>query len=182
MDLNISIFTPGSHLKEVSEDECIEIIAASLNSIFRETEGSRTIAVIENTAGQGTNLGYKFEHLKAVIDLVEDKERVGVCLDTCHTYSAGYDIKTESGFKSTMADFGSIVGFNYLCGIHLNDSKKDFSSRVDRHDSLGRGTLGLDPFRFIMNDPRFDNIPLILETPDPDLWESEIKMLYSLEK
>ena len=175
-------FHPGSHLKEVSEDECIEIIAASLNDVFRKTDGSRTIAVIENTAGQGTNIGYKFEHLKAIIDLVENRERVGVCLDTCHTYSAGYDIKTESGFRKTIDEFDRIVGFSYLCGIHMNDSKKDLASRVDRHNSLGQGTLGLDPFSFIMNDSRFDNIPLILETPDPDLWEAEIKTLYSLVK
>ncbi len=175
-------FHPGSHLKEVSEEQCIEIIADSLNSIMKETEGSSTVAVIENTAGQGTNIGYKFEHLKAIIDLVENKERIGVCLDTCHTYSAGYDIKTESGFNQTMDDFERIVGFYFLCGMHLNDSKKDYASRVDRHDSLGRGTLGLDPFSYIMNDSRFDDIPLILETPEPELWESEIKLLYSLEK
>ena len=175
-------FHPGSHLKEVSEEKCIEIIADSLNSIMRDTEGSSTVAVIENTAGQGTNIGYKFEHLKAIIDLVENKERIGVCLDTCHTYSAGYDIKTESGFNQTMDDFDRIVGFNFLCGVHLNDSKKDYASRVDRHDSLGKGTLGLDPFKYIMNDSRFDDIPLILETPEPELWESEIKLLYSLEK
>ena len=175
-------FHPGSHLKEVSEDECIEIIALSLNDVFNETDNHNTVAVIENTAGQGTNIGYKFEHLKAIIDLVDNKERIGVCLDTCHTYSAGYDIKTEKGFKNVMDDFDSIVGFKYLCGMHLNDSKKVHGSRVDRHDSLGKGTLGLDPFRLIMNDPRFENIPLILETPDSELWESEIKLLYSLEK
>ena len=175
-------FHPGSHLKEVSEDECIEIIALSLNDVFKETDNYNTVAVIENTAGQGTNIGYKFEHLKAIIDLVDNKERIGVCLDTCHTYSAGYDIKTEKGFKNVMDDFDSIVGFKYLCGMHLNDSKKVHGSRVDRHDSLGKGTLGLDPFRLIMNDPRFENIPLILETPDSELWESEIKLLYSLEK
>ncbi len=175
-------FHPGSHLKEVSEEECIEIIADSLNNIFRETEGSRTVAVIENTAGQGTNIGYRFEHLKKIIDLIEDKSRIGVCLDTCHTYSAGYDIKTESGFRNAMDDFDSIVGFRYLCGMHLNDSRKDYGSRVDRHESLGKGTLGLEPFIYIMNDRRFDNIPLVLETPVPDLWESEIKLLYSLEK
>ena len=175
-------FHPGSHLKEVSEDECIEIIALSLNDVFKKTDNHNTVAVIENTAGQGTNIGYKFEHLKAIIDLVDNKERIGVCLDTCHTYSAGYDIKTEKGFKNVMDDFDSIVGFKYLCGMHLNDSKKVHGSRVDRHDSLGKGTLGLDPFRLIMNDPRFENIPLILETPDSELWESEIKLLYSLEK
>ena len=117
-------FHPGSHLKEISEEQCIELIADSLNSILRETEGSSTVAVIENTAGQGSNLGYKFEHLKAIIDLVDNKERIGVCLDTCHTYSAGYDIKTEKGFKESMDDFEKTVGFEYLCGLHLNDSKK----------------------------------------------------------
>ena len=175
-------FHPGSHLKAVSEDECIGIIAASINSVFRDTEGSTVSAVIENTAGQGTNIGYRFEHLKKIIDLIDDKKRVGVCLDTCHTYSSGYDIKSESGFKKVMDEFERVVGFKYLKGMHLNDSKKDFSSRVDRHESLGNGTLGIDPFRFIMNDQRFDNIPLILETPDPALWKDEIKLLYSLQK
>jgi len=171
-------FHPGSHLKQISEEECLDTIAESLNITLNKTNG--VIAVIENTAGQGTNLGYKFEHLAYIINRVEDKGRVGVCLDTCHSYTAGYDIKTEEGYKKTFEEFDRIVGFKYLKGMHINDSKKDLATRVDRHDSLGKGFLGEDVFKRIMNDPRFDNIPLILETPDDSLWAEEIKWLYSV--
>ncbi len=171
-------FHPGSHLKQISEEECLDTIAESINITLNKTKG--VTAVIENTAGQGTNLGYKFEHLKYIIDRVEDKSRVGVCLDTCHSYTAGYDIKSVEGYKKTFKEFDRIVGFNYLKGMHINDSKKDLATRVDRHDSLGKGFLGEEVFQRIMNDPRFDNIPLILETPDDSLWEQEIKWLYSL--
>lgn len=171
-------FHPGSHLKQISEDECLSKIAESINIALDKTKD--VIAVIENTAGQGSNLGYKFEHLATIIDQVEDKSRVGVCLDTCHTFTAGYDIKSEEGYKATFEDFENIVGFQYLKGLHLNDSKKELASRVDRHDSIGKGFLGLEVFRRIMNDPRFDNMPIILETPDSDLWEEEIKLLYTL--
>ncbi len=169
-------FHPGSHLKKIDPDDCLARIAESINLALAETSG--VTAVIENTAGQGTNLGFKFEQLAAMIDGVADKTRVGVCLDTCHTYSAGYDIKTTAGFASVMAEFDAVVGQKYLRAMHLNDSKKDHGSRVDRHNSLGKGTLGLEPFQFIMNDPRFDDIPLIMETPDDSLWAEEIKMLY----
>ncbi len=171
-------FHPGSHLEQISEEECLDKIAESINITLDKTKG--VTAVIENTAGQGTNLGYKFEHLKYIIDRVEDKSRVGVCLDTCHSYTAGYDIKSEEGYKKTFEEFDRIVGFSYLKGMHINDSKKDLATRVDRHDNLGKGFLGEDVFDRIMNDPRFDNIPLILETPDNSLWEQEIKWLYSL--
>lgn len=170
-------FHPGAHLKQISEEECLATIAESINITLDKTEG--VVAVIENTAGQGSNVGYKFEHLAAIIDQVEDKSRVGVCLDTCHTFTAGYDIKSEEGYKSTFDEFEEIVGFNYLKGLHLNDSKKELASRVDRHDSIGKGLLGLDVFRRIMNDPRFDDMPLILETPDDSLWAEEISLLYS---
>ncbi|MCD4682814.1 MAG: deoxyribonuclease IV [Bacteroidales bacterium] len=173
-------FHPGSHLKQISEEECLDTIAESINISLDKTNG--VIAVIENTAGQGTNLGYKFEHLKYIIDRVEDKSRVGVCLDTCHTYTAGYDIKLEAGYNKTFEEFDRIVGFEYLKGMHINDSKKDLATRVDRHDSLGKGFLGEEVFVRIMNDPRFDNIPLILETPDDSLWAEEIRWLYSLVK
>lgn len=173
-------FHPGSHLKQISEEECLDKIAESINITLDKTAG--LIAVIENTAGQGTNLGYKFEHLAHIIDQVEDKSRVGVCLDTCHSYTAGYDIKTEEGYNNTFEEFDRIVGFKYLKGMHINDSKKDFATRVDRHDSLGKGFLGEDVFKRIMNDPRFDNIPLILETPDNSLWAEEIEWLYGLGK
>ena len=171
-------FHPGSHLKKIPEEVCLNTIAESINLALEKTLG--VTAVIENTAGQGTNLGFRFEQLAAIIDRVEDKSRVGVCIDTCHAYTSGYDIKTEAGFRKTFADFDRIVGFQYLKGMHLNDSKKELGSRVDRHDSIGKGFIGLDAFRRIMNDPRFDDIPLILETPAPDLWPQEIELLYSL--
>lgn len=170
-------FHPGSHLNKTSEEECLKTIADSINIALDKTKG--VIAVIENTAGQGTNLGHKFEQIRFIIDHVEDKSRVGVCLDTCHSYSAGYDLKSEQGYNETFKHFDEVIGFSYLKGMHINDSKKDFGSRVDRHHSLGEGTLGIDLFRRLMNDPRFDNIPLILETPNEDIWPDEIKMLRS---
>ena len=171
-------FHPGAHLKQITEEECLDVIAESVNITLERTSG--VTAVIENTAGQGSNVGYKFEHLAHIIDRVEDKSRIGVCLDTCHTYSAGYDIKTEEGYEQTFEEFERVVGFRYLRGLHLNDTKKEFGSRVDRHDSIARGLLGEEVFRRIMNDPRFDNMPIILETPDESLREEEIRWLYGL--
>jgi deoxyribonuclease-4 len=172
-------FHPGSHLKKISEEECLEKIAKNINKALKETNSS--IAVIETTAGQGSNLGYKFEHLRDIIDLVEDKERIGVCIDTAHIFAAGYDIRTKEAYEKTMQEFNEIVGFKYLKGMHINDSKAKFASRVDRHHSLGLGEIGIDAFKFIMNDKRIDNIPLVLETINPDIWEEEIKLLYSFE-
>jgi deoxyribonuclease IV len=169
-------FHPGSHLKKIDPDDCLVRIAESINLALAKTSG--VTAVIENTAGQGTNMGHTFEQLAAIIEAVEDKTRVGICLDTCHTYSAGYDIKTPGGFEQVLTGFENVVGLRYLRAMHLNDSKKDHGSRVDRHSSLGKGTLGIAPFKFIMNDPRLDTIPLILETPADALWPEEIKMLY----
>lgn len=171
-------FHPGSHLRKISEGACLKRIAESINITLDKTQ--TVTAVIENTAGQGSNVGHRFEHLASIIDRVEDKTRVGVCLDTCHTFTAGYDLKTEEGYNTTLAAFDEVVGFKYLKGMHLNDSKKDHASRVDRHASLGQGLLGLDTFRFIMRDPRLDEIPLILETPDETLWAKEIAGLYEL--
>ncbi|OUO53143.1 deoxyribonuclease IV [Parabacteroides sp. An277] len=173
-------FHPGSHLKAMSEADCLARIAESINWTLDQTKG--VTAVIENTAGQGTNLGYTFEQIAAIIDKVEDKSRVGVCLDTAHTLAAGYEIRTEEGFRETFAKFDEVVGFKYLRGMHLNDSKKELGTRVDRHDSVGKGVMGLTMFELLMNDARFDGIPLILETPDETLWAEEIKLLYSLEK
>ena len=173
-------FHPGSHLKTISEQECLSRIAESINIVLDKTKG--VTAVIENTAGQGTNMGHKFEQLKFMIDKVEDKSRVGICIDTCHAFTSGYDIKTPEGFRETFNLFDKIIGFNFLKGMHINDSKKELASRVDRHDNIGKGLLGEDVFRMLMNDPRFDNMPLILETPDESLWEAEIKNLYSLVK
>jgi len=171
-------FHPGSHLKKISEEECLDRIAEAMNITLNETEG--VTLVIENTAGQGSNLGYKFEHLAYLIDKCEDKSRVGVCLDTCHTFTAGYDLRTKEAYDATMKMFDDIVGFEYLKGMHINDSKPPLGSRVDRHHSLGLGELGWEPFRYIMNDPRMDDIPLILETIDESIWAQEIRALYDL--
>ena len=173
-------FHPGSHLGKCSENECIATIAESINLALAKTKG--VIAVIENTAGQGSNMGCRFEQLAGMIEQVKDKTRVGVCLDTCHTFTAGYDLRTEKTFATTFEEFGKTVGFNYLKGMHLNDSKKEFGSRVDRHECLGKGFIGFDCFRLLMADARFNNIPLILETPDPSIWADEIKLLRSFEK
>lgn len=172
-------FHPGSHLKKCTEEECIATIAESINLALAETSG--VAAVIENTAGQGSNMGYRFEQLAAMIELVDDKSRVGVCIDTCHSFTSGYDLRTTEACTETFNRFDEIVGFNYLMGMHLNDSKKDLGTRVDRHHSLGEGFIGLDCFRFIMADERFDNMPLILETPDPSRWPEEIKLLHSFQ-
>ena len=171
-------FHPGSHLNSIGIDECLKRVAESINIVLSKTKG--VTAVIENTAGQGTNLGHTFEELREIIDNVEDKSRVGVCIDTCHAFTAGYDVKSPEGFKKTFREFGEIIGFEYLKGMHLNDSKKDFGTRVDRHENIGTGFLGEDTFGILMNDSRFDNLPLILETPEESLWEAEIKKLYSL--
>jgi len=185
-------FHPGSHLVKVSkkekenpefmqaiEDKCLDVIAESINIALDKTSG--VAAVIENTAGQGSNLGWKFEHLAHIIDKVEDKSRVGVCIDTCHMFTAGYDIRTRETYDATWSEFDKIVGFQYLMGMHLNDSKPPLGSHVDRHHSLGKGEIGLDAFRFIMNDERMDDIPLILETIDESIWKEEIALLYSFE-
>lgn len=171
-------FHPGSHLNQVSEEQCLTTIADSINLALEKTTG--VIAVIENTAGQGSNLGFSFYQLKKIIDQVNDQSRVGVCIDTCHAYSAGYDIKTKAGFEKVFAEFEEVVGFQYLKGMHLNDTKKELGSRVDRHDNLGKGFLGLELFESIMNDARFDGIPLILETPDETLWAHEIQTLKNM--
>ncbi len=171
-------FHPGSHLNKIEPEECLIRIAESINITLDKTKG--VTAVIENTAGQGTNLGHTFEQIRVIIDNVEDKSRVGVCIDTCHAYTSGYDVKTDTGFRETFGKFDKIIGFQYLKGMHINDSKKDFGTRVDRHENIGSGFLGEDPFVLLVNDSRFDNIPLILETPDETLWEGEIKKLYAM--
>jgi len=173
-------FHPGSHLREISEDECLEKISESINIALDKTSG--VSAVIENTAGQGSNLGYTFEHLAQIIDKVEDKSRIGICIDTCHMFVAGYDIRTKETYDKTWEEFEKIVGFKYLMGMHINDSKPPLGSKKDRHHSLGKGEIGLDAFGFIMNDERMDDIPLILETIDDTIWKEEIELLYSLQK
>ena len=171
-------FHPGSHLNLSGEKECIATIAESINIALENTHG--VTAVIENTAGQGTNIGFSFYQIKNIIDQVSDQSRIGVCIDTCHAFSAGYDIKTIKGFEKVFNEFDEIIGFSYLKGMHLNDSKKNLGSRVDRHESIGKGTLGLEVFECIMTDDRFNGIPLILETPVEELWPEEIELLKSL--
>ena len=179
LGLSLLNFHPGSHLRKISEQDCIAIIAESIN--LAQQQVPNVIAVIENTAGQGSNIGYRFEHLAEIITQVEDKNRVGVCLDTCHTFAAGYDISTAKGCEQTFSEFGQIVGFNYLRGMHLNGSKTALGSRVDRHDSLQAGTIGTAVFEYIMQHTEFDNIPLILETIRPEIWAQEINWLRSLQ-
>lgn len=177
LGLSMLNFHPGSHLNQFSVDECLDRIAESINITLDKTSG--VSAIIENTAGQGSNLGYKFDQIAHIIDKVEDKTRVGVCIDTCHTYSAGYDIKNHDSYIDVWKSFDEIIGKEYLKAIHLNDDKKELASKVDRHASLGEGTLGEEFFARFMNDSRFDNIPIILETPNDEIWADEIKWLYS---
>jgi len=171
-------FHPGSHLKKISEEECLDQIAREINLALAQTNS--VTAVIENTAGQGSNLGFKFSQIARIISGVDDKSRVGVCIDTCHTFAAGYNIRTPEGYDFTFDEFNREVGFNYLRAIHLNDSKKECGSHVDRHETLGNGAIGPDFFSRFMHDSRFDNIPIVLETPDPTHWADEIKWLRSL--
>lgn len=180
LGLTMLNFHPGSHLKVIDIDTCLARIADSINIALERTQG--VTAVIENTAGQGSNVGFDFAHLAAIIDRVEDKSRVGVCIDTCHAFAAGYNLATDQGYHDTWQEFDRVVGFKYLRGMHLNDTKKGLASRVDRHETLGQGILGARCFELLMQDPRFDNIPLILETPNEDLWPKEIEWLYSLAK
>ena len=175
LGLTLLNFHPGSHLSQIEESTCLARIAESINIALDKTQG--VTAVIENTAGQGSNLGFKFEQLAEIIAGVEDKTRVGVCIDTCHAFAAGYDLRTTEETEKTFAEFERIVGFQYLRGMHLNDAKSAFGSRVDRHHSLGEGNIGHDAFRFIMQDARFDGIPMVLETINPDIWAEEIAWL-----
>ena len=185
-------FHPGSHLVKIPKKDpeymdklmqaelaCLDVIAESLNRAIDATADSDVKLVIENTAGQGSNLGYKFEHLAHIIDKVENKSRVGVCIDTCHMFTAGYDIRTRETYDKTWGDFDKIVGSEYLMGMHINDSKPKLGSKVDRHQSLGLGEIGWNAFNFIMNDSRMDDIPLILETIDETIWAQEIQALYA---
>lgn len=178
LGLTLLNFHPGSDLRQITADECLARIAESINITLDKSHN--VVAVIENTAGQGSNLGYKFEHLAQIIDQVEDKTRIGVCIDTCHAFAAGYDLRTAKACEETFAEFDKIVGFKYLRGMHLNDAKSELASHVDRHNSLGKGNIGKAAFEFIMQDPRIDEIPLILETIDPDIWGDEIAWLKSL--
>lgn len=178
LGLKMLNFHPGSHLKMITLEQCLDRIAESINMTLDKTNG--VIAVIENTAGQGSNVGFSFQHIAHIISKIEDKNRVGVCIDTCHTYSAGYDLKTADGYEATWREFDETIGLNYLKAIHLNDTKKELGSHVDRHDSIGKGLLGMEFFERIAKDKRFENIPFILETPDESVWAEEIKLLLNL--
>ncbi|CAM3912556.1 deoxyribonuclease IV [Rahnella victoriana] len=180
LGLSLLNFHPGSHLMQIEEDKCLERISESLNIALDKTQG--VTAVIENTAGQGSNLGFRFEHLAKIIDGVEDKSRVGVCIDTCHAFAAGYDLRTVEECEKTFQHFEDVVGFKYLRGMHLNDAKSEFNSRVDRHHSLGEGNIGNTVFSWMMKDARFEGIPMILETVDPDIWKDEIAWLKAQQK
>ena len=175
--LNIHL---GAHKKLVSEDDCLKICAETINICHQKT--SNLSVIIENSAGQGTRMGYRFAHFSRIIELVDDKKRIGVCLDTCHTYGAGYDLRTKEHCQATFAEFASVTGFQWLRGMHLNDSKIELGSRKDRHASIGEGLIGKTCFEYIMQDDRFEEIPLILETPESEKWQAEIKMLYSMTK
>ena len=178
LGLKLLNFHPGATLKRISESEALDRVAESLNWALDQT--TEVTAVIETTAGQGSTLGHRFEHLAHIIDKVEDKSRVGVCIDTCHIFVAGYDLRTVDACEQTFSAFENIVGFKYLNGMHLNDSKPDLGARVDRHHSLGEGKLGWTPFEYIMNDDRFDEIPMVRETIDDTIWPDEIKALYAM--
>lgn len=180
LGLTMLNFHPGSHLKQISEEEGLDRIAESINISLEKSSG--VTAVLENVAGQGTNLGHTFEQLAHIIYKVEDKSRIGVCIDTCHAYSAGFDLASPEGYEQTWKAFDEIIGFPYLKGMHVNDDKRELGSRIDRHESIGEGTLGEEFFSRLVNDPRFDNIPLILETPDESLWPEEISHLYGMIK
>lgn len=177
LGLTMLNFHPGSHLNKVPLEKCLDDIAANINLALSKTKG--VTAVIENTAGQGSNVGNRLEEIRYIIDRVDDKERVGVCIDTCHIYSAGYDIVGD--YEGVFNEFGRVIGFEYLKAIHLNDTKKPLASRVDRHESIGQGLLGIDFFKKFMKDSRFNDIPIVLETPDESLWAGEIALLRSFE-
>jgi len=173
-------FHPGSHLREITESECLSKIAESINIALDKTKG--VAAVIENTAGQGSNVGYRFEHLAEIIDKVEDKSRVGICIDTCHAFAAGYDLTTVVACEKTFSELDKIVGLKYLRGMHFNDAKKMLGSKVDRHETLGNGAIGIECFKWLVEQPFTDDIPLILETPEPEKWPAEIELLKSFVK
>lgn len=178
LGLTMLNFHPGTSLKLVDDEECLMTISHSINIALESTKG--VTAVIENTAGQGSNLGHNFEQINFIIEHVHDKSRVGVCLDTCHTYTAGYELVTPEGYKETFRQFNEIIGFKYLKALHLNDTNKGLGSHVDRHENIGKGLLGLETFRRIVNDPIFDEMPLIIETPGEEFWKEDIALLYSL--
>lgn len=180
LDLELLNFHPGAHLNLMSEEDACKKVAENINIAL--TKCKRVYPVIETTAGQGTNIGYRFEHIAAILEAVEQKDRVKVCIDTCHIFAAGYDLRDDAAYDKTMQAFDQIIGFDKLAGMHLNDSKKGLGSRVDRHESLGKGEIGINAFKRIIQDSRIKEIPLILETPNPEIWAEEIALLRSFEE
>ncbi len=157
-------FHPGAAMSQSRED-AIAIIAERVNEVHAATSDLTTISVLETVAGQGSTIGYRFEELAAIIERIDDKDRIGVCVDTCHIFAAGYDIRTEQGYLDAFEEFDGIVGLEYVLLFHLNDSKKECGSRVDRHEHLGKGEIGETPFRMLMADERFTEVPMVIETP-----------------
>ena len=184
LDIELYNFHPGSTVGECSFDDAIYTISECINNAIEET--SKVIIVIENMAGQGHVVGSKFEELAQIIERIHDKSRIGICIDTCHAFAAGYDLRTEDSFKKVFKKFDDIIGFKYLKALHLNDSKGNLGCRLDKHENLGKGKIGLECFKLIMNDKRFENIPLIIETPAPandlSIYKKEIELLYALEQ
>lgn len=175
LGLKLLNFHPGSHLNGISVEDCLDRIAAGINEAISKTQN--VVAVIENTAGQGTNLGFALWQIAHIIRGINDKSRVGVCIDTCHAFAAGYDIASEKGYESFWEEFDREIGLSYLRGMHLNDATKPWGSHVDRHASLGTGCIGMETFQRIVQDKRTDNIPLVLETPDESIWAQEVATL-----
>lgn len=173
-------FHPGSTCGEISVEECCKKVAEGINRALDKTSG--VTVVIENMSRQGNTIGGRFEEIRSIIDGVRDKSRVGVCIDTCHAFAAGFDIRDKKGFDSMMKEFDDVIGLKFLCGMHLNDSKGELGCHLDRHENIGKGKLGLEVFRCIMNDPRLADIPLILETPMGVSDADEVKLLFSLQK
>jgi len=163
------VLHPGSH-RGAGEEAGIARIIAALDEIHSRLPGYQVQIWLETTAGQGDHLGYRFEQLRLMIDGVREPERLGVCFDTAHVFAAGYELRSREGYEATWAGFEAALGLDRLRAVHLNDSQKDLGSRIDRHEHIGQGLLGLEPFRFLLNDPRFTHLPMILETPKgPDL-------------
>lgn len=178
LGLKLINFHPGSHLKEIDEEECLNLISTSINEAIRATNNIKL--VIENTAGQGSNLGYTFDQIAYIIALCEDKSRVGVCIDTCHLFASGYDFRDAESFAKTWNEFDAKIGYKYLSGMHLNDAKSGLKSKLDRHESIGKGQIGLDAFSLLMKNEKIDEIPMILETIDESIWADEIALLRGL--
>lgn len=175
------VLHPGSHTNKISENDCVKLIAESITIMIDQTKGFKLKLLIENTAGQGFTLGHTFEHLAKIIEFVPDKNRVGICFDTCHAFAAGYDMRTEKAYTETFRKFHDSIGLDKIAVFHINDSKKGLGTGIDRHENLGYGCIGKDSFRFLVNDIRFKNVPMVLETPGGKEWfKANLKLLRSM--